>query len=264
MQIAVLCYPGMTALDAIGPYEVLRFMPATSIRFVWHEVGPIVTDSGSLLLGATHTLDETVRPDIIVVPGGPAATVVATDERVLAWLRRVHETSTWTTSVCTGALILAAAGLIDGRPATTHWAAQRALATLGAHPQPGERFVHTDRIATAAGVSAGIDLALWLVGSICGTERARIIQLDIEYDPAPPFDMPQPNETSASIRRAALADQWRLGLSSGMAPRIAGSVPLLLWHTAIRRVRRGTTAKPEPAVHDFPRSTSELPADGGR
>ncbi|MEV0686311.1 DJ-1/PfpI family protein [Nocardia sp. NPDC050378] len=237
MQVAVLTYPGMTALDAVGPYEVLRFMPEANVRFVWHQVGPVITDSGSLVLGATHTLDETAHPDIVVVPGGPAATVVAADESVLAWLRGVHETSTWTTSVCTGALILAAAGLLDGRPATTHWAAQSLLATLGAHPRPDERFVHSDRIATAAGVSAGIDMALWLVGQLCGTERARIIQLDIEYDPQPPFDMPRPAEASASIRRAALGDQWRLGLSSGMAPQIAASLPSLLWRTAIRKVR---------------------------
>ncbi|MEU2252686.1 DJ-1/PfpI family protein [Nocardia xishanensis] len=240
MQIAVVLYPGMTALDAIGPYEVLRFAPGAEIRFVGHEVGPVVTDSGALALGVTHTFDETQAPRLVVVPGGPAATAVAADERVLDWLRTVHRTSDWTVSVCTGSLVLAAAGLLDGKPATTHWAAQRALGLLGASPKPGERYVIGDRVATAAGVSAGIDLALWLVGELFGRERAEVIQLDIEYDPRPPFDAGHPDKADAKVRRTALADQMRLlrrlRHSGTLLSTLTGAQEAL-WRSAVRRIR---------------------------
>ncbi|MBF6327704.1 DJ-1/PfpI family protein [Nocardia transvalensis] len=241
MQIAVLTYPAMTALDAIGPYEVLRLAPGVDLRFVWHEPGPVVTDSNVLVLGATHSLEETPAPQVVVVPGGAGAFTTVGDERVLDWLRRVHRTSLWTTSVCTGSLILAAAGLLDGRPATTHWAAQPALGALGATPQRGQRIVHGDRIATAAGVSAGIDLALWLVGEMFGADRAQTIQLSIEYDPQPPFDAGHPSKAPASVRAASLADQARLasGLwDAGLLARTAQALPQALWRSAIRRVRR--------------------------
>ncbi|MCP2275337.1 Transcriptional regulator GlxA family, contains an amidase domain and an AraC-type DNA-binding HTH domain [Nocardia amikacinitolerans] len=239
-QIAVVLYPGMTALDAIGPYEVLRFAPGAEVRFVGHEIGPVVTDSGALALGVTHTFDETPAPRLVVVPGGPAATAVAADERVLEWVRAVHTTAEWTTSVCTGALVLAAAGLLDGQPATTHWAAQRALGLLGAVPQRGERFVVGDRIATAAGVSAGIDLALWLVGEIFGEERAEAIQLAIEYDPRPPFDAGHPDKVAPAVRRSALIDQVRLlgdlRHSETLLRTLTGAQQAL-WRSAIRRTR---------------------------
>ncbi|MET8777889.1 DJ-1/PfpI family protein [Nocardia sp. NPDC004654] len=239
-QIAVVLYPGMTALDAIGPYEVLRFAPGAEVRFVGPEIGPVITDSGALALGVTHTFEETPAPRLVVVPGGPAATAVAADERVLNWLRAVHETSEWTTSVCTGALVLAAAGLLDGRSATTHWAAQRALGLLGAVPKRGERFVVGDRIATAAGVSAGIDLALWLVGEMFGEERAEAIQLAIEYDPRPPFDAGHPDKVAPAMRRSALIDQVRLLgdlRHSGTLVRTLTGAQQALWRSAIRRIR---------------------------
>ena len=128
MQIAIVVYPGMTALDAVGPYEILNGIPDRDLRFVWKKIGPVVTDSGVLALGATHTFDETERPDLVLVPGGSTGTAaVAADGEVLAWLRRVHEHTTWTTSVCSGSVILAAAGLLEGLPATSHWAALHCL-----------------------------------------------------------------------------------------------------------------------------------------
>ncbi|MEV0296698.1 DJ-1/PfpI family protein [Nocardia sp. NPDC050710] len=240
-QVAIVLYPGMTALDAIGPYEVLRLVPDVEVRFVGHELGPVLTDSGVLALGVTHTFAETPAPQIIVVPGGPAATAVAADRRVLNWLRSAHRTSAWTTSVCTGALVLAAGGLLDGKPATTHWAAQGALALLGAEPQRDQRVVRGDRVATAAGVAAGIDLALWLVGETFGPQRAQAIQLDIEYDPQPPFDAGHPSKASGAVQRMALADQVRLlgGLRhSGTLIGTASGAQKALWRSMIRRIRR--------------------------
>ncbi|MFI9510505.1 DJ-1/PfpI family protein [Nocardia sp. NPDC052566] len=241
LQIAIVLYPGMTALDAIGPYEVLRCVPGARIRFVGHETGPVLTDSGVLALGATHTFEETPSPDVIVVPGGPAATGVAGDDRVLDWLRTAHATTTWTTSVCTGALILAGAGLLDGQPATTHWGGQKALGLLGAKPQRTARFVHGDRIATAAGVSAGIDLALWLVGEMFGREQAESIQLIIEYDPRPPFDAGHVTKASAAVKRKALVDMGRLTpefqRSGALLTTLTGTQKAL-WRSMIRRIRR--------------------------
>ncbi|MCM6776793.1 DJ-1/PfpI family protein [Nocardia sp. CDC159] len=239
----------MTALDAIGPYEVLRFTPDAEIRFVWHQAGPIVTDSNVLVLGATHTLAETPSPDIVLVPGGPGAFTTLADERVLEWLRRAHATTAWTTSVCSGSLILAAAGLLDGEPATTHWAAQQALAALGAKSQRDQRIVHTGRIATAAGVSAGIDLALWLVGRNFGEDRARTIQLSLEYDPQPPFDTGHPSKAPASIRAASLADQARMMADlkdHDLLVRTAAALPQALWQSALRRVRRAKAGDSGP------------------
>lgn len=161
MQIAILAYPGMTALDAIGPYEMLRGLPSAEFRFVWHRPGPIVTDSGVLTLGATHSLTETPAPDMVLVGGSmPATLSTAADERVLDWLRKVHETTSWTASVCSGSLILGAAGILRGRDATCHWAGQRLLATFGANPQRDKRIVRDGKVITAAGVSAGLDLTV--------------------------------------------------------------------------------------------------------
>lgn len=160
-QIAIVTYPGFTALDFIGPYEVLRQLPDAAVRFVWHEPGPITADSGVLVVGATHSFDETPSPDVILVPGsGASTTITARDGKVLDWLRRAHQTATWTTSVCSGSVILAAAGLLEGRRATSHWAAVSALKAFGAIPVSDERIVRDGDIVTSAGVSAGIDLAL--------------------------------------------------------------------------------------------------------
>ena len=161
MQVAIVLYPGMTALDALGPYEVLRGLRDVELRFVWREVGPIVTDSGVLVIGATHTFAETTRPDLVLVPGSSASTATLMgDAVVLDWLRSVHEHTRFTTSVCTGSLILAAAGLLEGRAATSHWAGLPLLGQFGAQARPAERIVRDGQVWTAAGVSAGIDLAL--------------------------------------------------------------------------------------------------------
>src|SRR5579875_675124 len=188
MQIAIVLYPGFTALDFIGPYEVLRWLRKAEVRFVWHEPGPITADSGVLVVGATHSFDETPSPDIILVPGGMTSVEHARDEKLLAWLRHAHQSATWTASVCSGSIILAAAGLLKGKRATSHWMALSALKALGAIPIDDERIVHEGDIVTGAGVSAGIDLGLWLAGQISGDARAKVIQLSMEYDPQPPFD----------------------------------------------------------------------------
>ena len=207
MQIAIVLYPGMTALDAVGPYEVLRMIPDSEIRFVSREPGPIMSDSGVLVLGATHSYEATPSPDIILVPGSAANTGKAmADEALIAWLQRTHLGSLWTTSVCSGALVLAVAGILNGRPATTHWIAQDLLAAFGATARRDQRIVQSGKVVTAAGVSAGIDLALWMVGQICGAERAEVVQLLIEYDPQPPFNAGHPGKASKQVFEIAQAE----------------------------------------------------------
>src|SRR5215470_17780761 len=145
-QIAILLYPGVTALDAVGPWEVLSRMPDTEVRFVGKELGPVMTEGGVLLLAVTHTVAETPSPDLVLVPGGTTTPSQMVDDEVLDWLRRVHETTTWTTSVCTGSLILGAAGFLKGRPATTHWWKINVLKILGARPEPTERIVRSGKV----------------------------------------------------------------------------------------------------------------------
>jgi transcriptional regulator GlxA family with amidase domain len=198
MEIAILLYDRLTALDAIGPYEVLSRLPGARARFVALEPGPVATDNGMLTLLAEASLEDASRPDIVLVPGGPGEVAARAGGAALDWLRGVHETSTWTTSVCTGSLILAAAGLLEGRRATSHWLALEQLRELGAEPV-SERVVFDGKLVTAAGVSAGIDMALALAGAIAGEEVAQAIQLGIEYDPQPPFDCGSPAKAPAAI-----------------------------------------------------------------
>jgi transcriptional regulator GlxA family with amidase domain len=198
MEIAILLFERLTALDAIGPYEVLARIPNAAVKFAAKETGPKRTDTGSLALVADYSLDQVSRPDIIVVPGGPGQVALMDDEQVLSWIRLGHETSRWTTSVCTGSLILGAAGLLKGLKAATHWLAYEALRSLGAEPVP-ERVVAEGKIITAAGVSAGIDMALTLVARECGEATAQAIQLGIEYDPQPPFDAGSPIKAPADV-----------------------------------------------------------------
>jgi transcriptional regulator GlxA family with amidase domain len=234
MQIAIVLYPGLTALDAIGPYEVLRHLPGAEVRFVGAEPGPIVTDSGVLFLGATHSYAETPGPDIVLVPGsGPRTATAMADDELTGWLKRVHETTQWTTSVCTGALILAAAGILEGKPATTHWYVQRGLAAMGAEPRPGERIVHTGKVATAAGVSAGIDLGLWLAGQIAGREQAETIQLYIEYDPHPPYDAGHPSKASEPVLAAAR----KLSRQIGFNPSEVRAMSTIAWRRMLTKFR---------------------------
>lgn len=206
MQIAFLLYEGVTALDAIGPYEVLNRVPGAEPVFVAEQPGPVMTEPGSLALVASRGLEEIPRPDIIVVPGGYGNRALLEHEPLLDWIRRAHANTTWTTSVCTGALLLAAAGLLDGAPATTHWLAFDELERLGAVPL-AQRVVEHGKIMTAAGVSAGIDMALRLAQRIGGDELAQAIQLGIEYDPEPPFDCGAADKAPPAIveriRRAA-------------------------------------------------------------
>ena len=198
MKIAIALYDRFTALDAIGPYEVLSRLPGAKVTFLAAEAGPVRTDNGMLTIEAERSLDELTDPDILLVPGGPGEVAQRAGERMLEWVREADRTSTWTTSVCTGSLILAAAGLLDGRPATGHWLAMGELRRLGAEPT-GQRVVFDGKIVTAAGVSAGIDMALALAERIAGADVAQAIQLGIEYDPQPPFDAGAPEKAPEAI-----------------------------------------------------------------
>jgi transcriptional regulator GlxA family with amidase domain len=201
MNIAIVLYDRFTALDAIGPYEVLSRLPGASVSFVAAHSGPVSTDNGMLTILAEQSLEEAHRPDIVLVPGGPGEVVQRAGSPVLEWLRVADETSEWTTSVCTGSLILAAAGLLDGRRATSHWLALEELRRLGARVGggPSERVVFDGKLVTAAGVSAGIDMALTLAARIAGETVAQAIQLGIEYDPQPPFDAGSPATAPAEV-----------------------------------------------------------------
>ena len=198
MQIAILIFDGLTALDAIGPYEVLSRLPGADLGFVAKEAGTKRTDTGALGVEADLALADLDSPEVVLVPGGPGSRPLMRDPEVLEWLRSAHASSTWTTSVCTGALVLGAAGILDGKRATTHWAFLDRLSELGAEPV-AERVVEDGKVITAAGVSAGIDMALMLVARIAGDEVAQAIQLGIEYDPQPPFDAGSPAKASARV-----------------------------------------------------------------
>jgi len=198
MQIAILIFQKLTALDAIGPYEVLSRVPGMELTFVAPDAGELRTDTGRLGITADASIDDLTDPDVLVVPGGKGNRPLLTDERVLAWVRAAHETTQWTTSVCTGSLVLGAAGVLEGKRATSHWAYREALRDYGAEPV-AERVVEDGKIMTAAGVSAGIDMALTLAARLTHEEVAKAIQLGIEYDPAPPFDSGSPEKASKDL-----------------------------------------------------------------
>ncbi|WP_329544305.1 DJ-1/PfpI family protein [Streptomyces sp. NBC_01356] len=198
MQIAIVLFDRFTALDAVGPYETLGRLPGAEVVFVAEQTGPVRTDTGKLALTADKTLAEVEHPDIVVVPGGPGQTPQMENRALLDWLRTADATSTWTTSVCTGSLLLAAAGLLDGRRATSHWLALDFLKQFGAEPT-GERVVFDGKYVTAAGVSAGIDMGLTLLGRIAGDEHAQAVQLLTEYDPQPPYDAGSPQKAPAHL-----------------------------------------------------------------
>jgi transcriptional regulator GlxA family with amidase domain len=209
MKIAILIFERLTALDAIGPYEVLSRLPGAELSFVAKESGVKRTDTGALGVSADLSLAELTDPDVLLVPGGEGNRPLMSDEEVLDWVRGADGTSTWTTSVCTGSLVLGAAGLLDGKRATTHWAYLDRLAELGATPV-SERVVEDGKLITAAGVSAGIDMALTLASRIAGEDVAKAIQLGIEYDPAPPFDSGSPAKAAPELvemLRAATAGE---------------------------------------------------------
>ena len=197
MQIAIPLFDRVTALDAIGPYEVLSRLPNAEVLFVAAEPGPKRTDTGALALTAEHGLGEVPKPEILVVPGGPG-TRDQPHEELVAWVQQAHETSRWTTSVCTGALLLGQAGILEGLRATTHLLFFDQLRASGAEPTL-ERVVEQGKVITAAGVSSGIDMALRLAQLIAGDEVAQAIQLSIEYDPQPPFDAGSPAKAPEPI-----------------------------------------------------------------
>ncbi len=186
-EIAIPIFERITPLDAIGPYEVLARLPDVEVRFVGVEAGSVQVDGNALRLVAEASLDELPRPDVVVVPGGFGTRPAVRDERLVEWLREVHQHTTWTTSVCTGALLLGEAGILDGIEATTHWAQLEKLRKYGTTPSK-QRVVEQGKVITAAGVSAGIDMALLLAERIAGRTEAQAAQLYIEYDPEPPFD----------------------------------------------------------------------------
>jgi putative intracellular protease/amidase len=195
MKIAIPLYDRFTALDAVGPYEVLQRLPGASVTWLAHEPGVVRTDTGMLGIEATAAFEDLPDPEIVLVPGGTGTNDFLEDERLVGWIRRAHESSEWTTSVCTGSLLLGAAGVLDGLEATTHWLDMDDLERYGARPT-GRRVVEQGKVITAAGVSSGIDMGLVLAAKIAGPEVAQAIQLGIEYDPQPPFD-------SGSVEKAA-------------------------------------------------------------
>ncbi|MFK0290416.1 DJ-1/PfpI family protein [Streptomyces sp. NPDC090442] len=222
MQIAILLYDRFTALDAIGPYETLGLIPGAEVVFVGERTGLHRTDKGSLAVAVDAALGDVTAPDLVVVPGGPGQAALMDDGPVHDWLRAVDAGTTWTTSVCTGSLILAAAGLLKGRRATSHWLALDQLPAYGAEPT-GERVVFDGKYVTAAGVSSGIDMGLALAGRIAGDHIAQTIQLGIEYDPQPPYDAGAPDKAPADVvaglrehgRTILAGERWRDQVADG-------------------------------------------------
>jgi len=189
LQIAIPLFPKYTALDAVGPYEVLQRIPNFDIVFVGHDRGEVRSENGMIGLSVDTTFEDVATPDVIVFPGGVGTRALENDARVLDWVRRAHAGTRFTTSVCTGSVVLGAAGLLRGLTATTHWSCYPELAAHGAEPTPTRVVEHLDeRIITSAGVSSGIDMALRLVELLADRTAAQAAQLMIEYDPQPPFD----------------------------------------------------------------------------
>jgi transcriptional regulator GlxA family with amidase domain len=206
MRIAIPVFDRMTALDAIGPYEVLSRIPGASVTFVASEPGPKRADTDMLSVHADMALADLPDPDVVLIGGGYGSRALMKDAEMLDWVRAAHEMSQWTTSVCTGALVLAAAGILDGLEATTYWLALETLREYGATPV-SRRFVEQGKVITAAGVSAGIDMALVLASRIAGEDVAKAIQLGIEYDPQPPFDTGSPAKAPQEIQDLVRASQ---------------------------------------------------------
>jgi transcriptional regulator GlxA family with amidase domain len=211
LQVAVVLYDRMTALDAVGPMDVLRFLPGARVELVSERPGPVRTDSGVLELVATTSYDDSAPPDVVVVPGGPG-TAEALGSPLIPWLQRVHPATTWTTSVCSGSMLLAHAGLLQGAPAASHFGVLDLLPQLGATPSDERVVVNEEHhVMTAAGVSSGIDMALVLAERLSDTTTAQAIQLVIEYDPQPPHDTGALDKASADVIRRAV----ELGRPSG-------------------------------------------------
>jgi putative intracellular protease/amidase len=211
VDIVCLLFEGITALDIVGPYEVLQRLPEANVKFVAKTAGEVRTDNKFLALVADHALADVTSADVLVIPGGFATRALEGDTGLLRWIRALDATTTWTTSVCTGSMLLAAAGLLDGKEATTHWASLDRLKEYGAIPT-GRRVVEQGKIITAAGVSSGIDMGLTLVARIAGDEYAQGVQLGIEYDPQPPFDSGSLEKAPAPVREFMTALYGQRGL----------------------------------------------------
>jgi len=196
VQIAFVLYPGFTALDIVGPFEVLAFVPGHEAMFVAAEPGPVTDDTGRCQLIAAASFDQVTSPDVVVIGG--TLFNEEPNQTVVQWLRQVHPATTWTTSVCTGSIYLAAAGILDGQDATTHWAWAGELERRGAS-YTEQRVVEHGKVITAAGVSAGIDMALTLLARMYGPQIAEGVQLAIEYDPQPPFGTGSPSKAPAEM-----------------------------------------------------------------
>ena len=202
MKIAALIFDKITVLDIVGPVEVLSWVPGAEIVWVGKQKGPIRAAPTGLAMMVEKTIDEVRDADIVIVPGGPGVRLLLKDEPVLGWLRAIHAKTKWTTSVCTGSLLLGAAGLLKGLDATTHWNSTAVLESFGARYRE-QRVIPQGKIVTSAGVSSGIDMALWLLGKIAGDDAAREAQLCIEYDPQPPYDAGSPTKAGpAAVERA--------------------------------------------------------------
>ena len=202
MKIVIPLYPHFTALDAVGPYEVLSRMPDAEVVLAATEPGHVSTDTGAVTMLVDTRLADVTDADIVVVPGGPRVPDMLSDQPLIEWIRTIHPKTTWTTSVCTGSLLLGAAGVLDGLEATSHWLALDFLPAFGATPTPA-RVVVQGKVVTAAGVSSGIDMALTLAAMIHGDDVAQAIQLGIEYDPQPPFDAGSPAKAPDAVVQAA-------------------------------------------------------------
>ena len=198
MDIAILLYDQFTATDCVGPYDVLQLMPDTTVTFIGAEARPYRTDMGQLAITADKAMSDMPHPDMVLIPGGIGTRPVMKDEAVLDWIREANTSAQYMTSVCTGSLLLGAAGLLNDMTATTHWGAVDTLESTGA-TYVAERFVDHGRIITAAGVSAGIDMALHLAAQIHNDDIAKAIQLAIEYDPQPPFDAGTPTKAGPEL-----------------------------------------------------------------
>jgi putative intracellular protease/amidase len=204
MKIAALIFDKITVLDIVGPIEVLSWVPNSEIIWVGKEKGPIRAAPTGLALTIEKTIDEVTSADILIIPGGPGVRLLLKDEAMLAWVRKIHATTKWTTTVCTGSLLLGAAGLLKGLDATTHWNSAPTLESFGAKYRE-QRVIPQGKIVTSAGVSSGIDMALWLVGKIAGDDAAKAAQLCIEYDPQPPYDAGAPSKAGPAVLELARA-----------------------------------------------------------
>ena len=202
--VGLVLYPQFTALDIVGPFQTLVDVPGLDVFFVAAQKGPVVDHSGKFALEATHSFDEVDSLDVVVVPGGFADRDIDPTNNVVQFIKKIHPTTTWTTSVCTGSIFLAHAGILNGLTATTHWASYDRLRDLGAVPSE-QRVIKQGKIITAAGVSAGIDMGLVLVAALEGDEMAKLIQLAIEYDPQPPFDSGAPSKVTPEFKEFVLS-----------------------------------------------------------